>query len=144
MPNPYSAAPAIIALAAAGALLFWLGLDSEPVQAPELSRPSGAPCLEAAPAMRAGHMRLLYAWRDKAVREGIRTHTASDGSKWRISLRESCLRCHEKTTFCSRCHEKNAVEPTCWSCHAPDETAPEGASPAQRNAPAPFSEGTQP
>ncbi|MBO4312537.1 MAG: sulfate reduction electron transfer complex DsrMKJOP subunit DsrJ [Desulfovibrionaceae bacterium] len=129
MPSRHSTTPAILALLAAGALLFWRGLDSGPIQAPELAKPSGRPCLEEASAMRARHMRLLHDWRDKAVREGQRIHTAPDGSKWRISLQGTCLSCHEKTSFCSPCHEKNAVEPSCWSCHARNETAGPKAAP---------------
>jgi len=75
-------------------------------------------CVETAPYMRANHMKLLGAWRDGAVREGIRSYTAADGRVFQISLTGTCLKCHSnKGKFCDRCHDYAGVTPNCWNCH---------------------------
>ncbi len=99
---------------------FWLNYAigaREP--APKLVIGTDEPdCVEPLEYMKAYHMDLLNTWRDKAVREGKRLYTASDGQAYQISLTNTCLDCHSDTEgFCNRCHDYSAVEPTCWDCH---------------------------
>ena len=85
---------------------------------PAIERMKEKLCVEPAPYMRANHMKLLSAWRDGAVREGIRSYTAADGRVFQISLTGTCLKCHSnKTQFCDRCHDYAGAKPNCWSCH---------------------------
>ena len=69
--------------------------------------------------MRASHMTLLAEWRDRVVRDGVRTYTGADGRVVRMSLSGTCLgTCHtDKTAFCDRCHDYAGVKPACWDCH---------------------------
>jgi hypothetical protein len=68
--------------------------------------------------MRTSHMDLLNTWRDRAVRDNIRTWTAPDGKTYTISLSGTCLKCHtNKAEFCDRCHDYAGVTPYCWECH---------------------------
>jgi hypothetical protein len=106
----------------------WYGLASggKP-DAPALSVPRAATdCVAPVAYMKSSHMKLLYEWRDQAVRRGDRVYTAHDGRKYEISLTGTCLRqCHEdKAGFCDRCHAFNGVPgPNCWECHVDPETA---------------------
>ena len=79
-------------------------------------------CVESPEYMRAKHMDLLSDWKESAVREGNRTHVATDGKEYSISLSGTCLDCHSsKAGFCDRCHNYMGVKPSCWACHTPPE-----------------------
>jgi hypothetical protein len=68
--------------------------------------------------MRTSHMDLLIDWRDRVVRENVRTWSAPDGRTHPIGLTGTCLRCHaSKAEFCDRCHTYAGVAPSCWDCH---------------------------
>jgi hypothetical protein len=111
----------------------WRALASAPAPPPALARPAvGTRCVAPVEYMRASHMTLLSAWRDRVVRDGVRTYADADGHVVRMSLSDTCLgACHtDKTTFCDRCHEYAAVTPTCWNCHvAPPASTARGSSP---------------
>jgi len=93
---------------------------------PVLAGPeAGTRCVAPAAYMRTSHMLLLDEWRQKAVRDGVRTYLTDDGRTVRISLTGTCLRCHRsKADFCDRCHAYAAVEPKCGDCHlgGPEDT----------------------
>lgn len=93
---------------------------------PAIERPAGgARCIEPVAFMRASHMTLLADWRERAVRQGVRTYRATDGREFDISLSRTCLQCHQdKTKFCDRCHDYAAVSPGCWDCHLAPAPAP--------------------
>jgi [DsrC]-trisulfide reductase subunit J len=75
-------------------------------------------CVEDTAYMRTSHMDLLNQWRNSVVREGERVYTAKDGTKYNMSLSNTCLECHnDKDKFCKRCHDYMAVKPFCWDCH---------------------------
>jgi hypothetical protein len=77
-----------------------------------------ADCVMPVSYMRTSHMKLLFRWRDEAVRENIHTFKAYDGKMYNISLTGTCLSCHNKAQFCDRCHDYAGVRPpSCWSCH---------------------------
>ncbi|MFH1487049.1 MAG: sulfate reduction electron transfer complex DsrMKJOP subunit DsrJ [Chloroflexota bacterium] len=80
-------------------------------------------CVEPTEYMRESHMTLLSDWREKVVREGIRTHVARDGKEYQMSLVGTCLSsCHaEKAEFCDQCHQYRGVSPNCWDCHIAGE-----------------------
>lgn len=120
----------------------WLGLARGTRPAPPRLAPAraGEVCVAPAAEMRASHMRLLADWRDRVVRQGMRTTKGADGRTWRMSLTGTCLECHgDKAEFCDRCHAYVGVKPDCWNCHiVPTRPAPAlaafgaagGASPA--------------
>jgi hypothetical protein len=103
---------------------FWYG-RGKAVSPPELKLDTPAIqqlkeklCVEPASFMRSNHMKLLGAWRDGAVREGIRSYTAADGRVFQVSLTGTCLECHSnKKQFCDRCHDYTRAKPACWNCH---------------------------
>jgi hypothetical protein len=98
----------------------WRALATAPAPPPILARPLAATrCVAPVEFMRASHMKLLGQWRDRVVRDGIRTYTDGDGRVVRMSLTGTCLgACHtDKTKFCDRCHDYAEVRPTCWNCH---------------------------
>jgi hypothetical protein len=109
----------------------WRALASAPPAPPELQRPAGAArCVAPAAFMRASHMTLLFEWRDRVVRDGVRTYVDGDGREVAMSLSETCLgACHtDKARFCDRCHDYARVTVACWDCHvAPPPAAPGGA-----------------
>jgi hypothetical protein len=75
-------------------------------------------CVAPVEEMRASHMELLNEWRDKVVREGVRTTTLPSGKTVRMSLTGTCMECHpNKKDFCDSCHTYMAVSPYCWECH---------------------------
>ncbi len=80
-------------------------------------------CVESKEFMRAEHMQLLNQWRDTAVRDGNRIFEGMNGTKYYISLQNTCMRCHSnKKEFCDKCHTYMGVRPYCWDCHiAPKE-----------------------
>ncbi len=80
-------------------------------------------CVEPKEFMRAEHMQLLNQWRDTAVRDGNRIFEGMKGTKYYISLQNTCMRCHSnKKEFCDKCHTYMGVRPYCWDCHiAPKE-----------------------
>ena len=103
---------------------FWYGRGKAipppdlKLDTPAIQRLKEKLCVEPAPFMRSNHMKLLGAWRDGAVREGIRSYTAADGRVFEVSLSGTCLKCHDnKDRFCDRCHDYAGVKPACWSCH---------------------------
>lgn len=111
----------------------WRALASAPAAPPALARPFGATrCVEPTEFMRTSHMRLLEQWRDRVVRDGVRSYTNSEGRSVTMSLSGTCLgTCHtDKTKFCDRCHAYAGVAPTCWNCHvAPPPAARPAAHP---------------
>lgn len=79
-------------------------------------------CIEPAQWMIDNHMRLLDEWRTDVVRNNQTTYTASDGQTYQISLEDTCLSCHNPTTFCDQCHQYVGVNLDCWNCHnVPEE-----------------------
>jgi hypothetical protein len=128
------------ALILAGLALFvglatwpaWRALASAPPAPPALMRPVVATrCVAPTEFMRASHMRLLEQWRDRVVRDGVRTYTDGDGRVVRMSLSQTCLGpCHtDKTKFCDRCHDYAGVTPTCWNCHVAPSPGAAGGGP---------------
>jgi len=98
----------------------WRAMASAPPRPPDLARPVGATrCVAPTPFMRASHMTLLVQWRDRVVRDGVRTYVDGDGRVVTMSLSKTCIgACHtDKTKFCDRCHDYANVVPTCWNCH---------------------------
>ena len=105
----------------------WRAAASTPAPRPEVARPAGAVrCVAPVEEMRASHMTLLAAWRDRVVREGVRTYTDADGRVVTMSLTKTCLgACHtDKAAFCDRCHTWAGVSPTCWNCHVAPRAVP--------------------
>jgi len=98
----------------------WRALASAPAPPPKLARPIGASrCVAPTEFMRTSHMKLLEQWRDRVVRDGVRTYSDSDGRVVTMSLSGTCLgACHtDKSKFCDRCHDYAGVKPACWDCH---------------------------
>ncbi|HPC43081.1 MAG TPA: sulfate reduction electron transfer complex DsrMKJOP subunit DsrJ [Spirochaetota bacterium] len=112
---------AALALAAAifGAPFWWSALRGMKQKAPAPEKPAAEKeCVLPATEMRAGHMTLLFQWRDDAVRRGDRAPVAVGGKKYEKSLTGSCLTCHvKKENFCDRCHGSIASAPACFDCH---------------------------
>jgi len=105
----------------------WRTLASAPAPPPELARPVGSTrCVAPVEFMRASHMTLLVQWRDRVVRDGVRTYVDRDGREVRMSLTGTCIgACHtDKTKFCDRCHDYAKVTPTCWNCHVVPPAGP--------------------
>ena len=71
---------------------------------------------------------LLVEWRDRVVRDGVRTYRDDSGREVVMSLSGTCIgACHtDKAKFCDRCHDYAAVAPACWDCHIVPEAAPAG------------------
>lgn len=81
-------------------------------------------CVETTEYMKENHMVLLSKWRERVVRNGIRTYVASNGKEYDdISLSGTCLsNCHpNKAEFCDQCHNYAKVAPNCWDCHTSRE-----------------------
>ncbi len=98
----------------------WRTLAYAPAPPPELQRPVGSTrCVAPTAYMRESHMKLLAEWRDRVVRDGVRTYIGDDGKTVTMSLTQTCLgKCHtDKSKFCDRCHDYAHVSPTCWNCH---------------------------
>lgn len=98
----------------------WRALASPPAPPPDLVLPvEETRCVAPAEFMRASHAQLLIQWRDRVVRDGVRTYVDGDGRVVAMSLSGTCLgACHtDKTTFCDRCHTYAGMTPTCWDCH---------------------------
>jgi hypothetical protein len=75
-------------------------------------------CVQPKDEMRREHMKLLYEWRDDAVRRGARAPIVIAGVTYKKSLTGACIRCHsDKENFCDRCHGALSVAPACWDCH---------------------------
>ncbi|MGE5198750.1 MAG: sulfate reduction electron transfer complex DsrMKJOP subunit DsrJ [Rhodospirillaceae bacterium] len=109
----------------------WRAVASAPSPPPALQRPAGASrCVAPTGFMRASHMTLLAGWRDRVVRDGVRSYVDDDGREVTMSLSQTCVgACHaDKAKFCDRCHDYAGVTVTCWNCHdAPPPAAPGGA-----------------
>ena len=125
-------------------LPFWLNFGTTKYEYPKIALPApkaanaeewkkqpqqkrldapGTACIEPAEFMRAEHMQILDTWRDQALREEKRVYVSRDGTKWDISLQNTCMKCHaNKADFCDKCHNSNSVSPYCWDCHV----APKG------------------
>ena len=108
----------------------WRAVAAGRPQAPTLARPAVATrCVAPVEEMRASHMRLLADWRDRVVRDGVRTYTDRDGQVVTMSLTGTCLRCHDdKSKFCDRCHDYVGAKPTCWDCHISNTRTRAGAA----------------
>lgn len=88
------------------------------LDAPAINALQNKKCVEDKAFMRAGHMKMLNAWRDEVVREGRREYVAADGRKFEKSLTGTCLQCHSnKSSFCDRCHNYVGAKPSCFNCH---------------------------
>ena len=75
-------------------------------------------CVEPRQYMRESHMELLNRWRDAVVREGRRIYIAQDGTRYEMSLHNTCMKCHaERAEFCDKCHTYVGESPYCWDCH---------------------------
>ena len=105
-------------------LPFWYGRTKSAVppqlslETPVIAALAEKRCIEDTAFMRARHMRLLVDWRDQAVRQGNRRHTAGNGSVYEIGLTGACLKCHSnKEQFCDRCHDYVGAKPSCFGCH---------------------------
>ncbi len=113
--------PGLIIFLGVVTLPIWCTATSgEAKEPPKLVYPTNAKkCIEDAAWMRANHMELLNTWRNKVVRESLRTYVATDGSEYDVSLTNTCLeQCHiNKSTFCDSCHTYTEVDPYCWDCH---------------------------
>ncbi len=111
--------PGIIIFVVICTVPFWFNLASPAYVRPELVLPKDQKeCVEPVEFMREEHMQLLIDWRDKALREGLRSYTATNGKVWEISLQNTCMSCHnDKAKFCDACHNSNSVDPYCWDCH---------------------------
>lgn len=115
------------------ALPFVFNATSPAYQAPEVKLPDQATvtaagydkvqCVESKEFMRTSHMQLLNEWRDWALRDGKRTYVGKDGVQYKISLQNTCMKCHtSKKEFCDKCHNVAEVTPYCWDCHyTPEE-----------------------
>jgi hypothetical protein len=98
----------------------WRAVASAPPRPPDLARPVGATrCVAPTEYMRSSHMTLLLHWRDRVVRDGVRTYADAGGRTVTMSLTKTCIgSCHaDKTKFCDRCHDYARVTPACWNCH---------------------------
>ncbi len=87
--------------------------------------PKEKTCVAPVGFMRASHMKLLAAWREGAVRNGVLEYASFDGRKYRVNLAATCLgQCHTgRKEFCDRCHTYAAVSgPHCWDCHVDPST----------------------
>lgn len=117
--------PAILgglaAFVAAVTLPFWYNAIKQAPRRLNLPRPAAASqCIAPPDVMRRSHMEMLNAWRDRRVRDGVRTATGMDGQVYTIALTHTCLeQCHgSKAEFCDRCHAYVGLKgPDCWSCH---------------------------
>jgi len=121
-----------------GLLAFWILftfpawhrlIAGKPATAPGLTLPGpGKECVAPVSYMKTSHMLLLRDWRDRAVRDNIRTYFYN-GKTYAISLTGTCLQqCHaDKAGFCDRCHTYNGVhDPACWDCHVDPRPLPAG------------------
>ncbi len=101
--------------------LWYNALSAESPERPELQMPpnGSTQCVEAVEYMRSDHMTLLDVWRDRVVREDVRTYTSElSGKSFEMSLSNTCMDCHSnKSQFCDSCHNFTAVQPYCWDCH---------------------------
>ncbi|MFC1585813.1 sulfate reduction electron transfer complex DsrMKJOP subunit DsrJ [Fibrobacterota bacterium] len=100
---------------------FWYNLG-KPAPAPQpvmsAKAMSAGECVAPAVAMRSGHMQVLDEWRNKVVRQGVRTYRSHTGKEYHMSLSNTCLDCHaNKEEFCDRCHTYASVKLYCWDCH---------------------------
>ena len=111
--------PGIIVFLALCLFPFWYNFGTQAYVRPALVLPEDEKeCVEPVEYMRTDHMLLLTDWRDMALREGLRSYTATDGRKWTVSLQNTCMNCHnDKAGFCDACHNDNNVVPDCWDCH---------------------------
>ena len=88
------------------------------VPKPVLPEDKTLQCVQDTAYMKRSHMDLLMTWRDKVVRENVRTFVAPDGKTYAMSLTKTCMKCHtSKADFCDKCHNYVAVKPYCWDCH---------------------------
>jgi hypothetical protein len=112
----------LAAFLAVAALPFWYNaLTGGKAAAPALkTAPPGRQCVAPARYMKANHMKLLDAWRDRVVREGVREYRDAGGRAYDMSLNRTCVeQCHgTRAEFCDRCHDWVGLSaPECWSCH---------------------------
>ena len=85
-----------------------------------------AHCIYDAEYMRTHHMEILAQWKEQAIRDGNREFVVPDGTKYEVSLQNTCLECHSNyEDFCKKCHDYNDVTPNCWTCHV-EPTAKNG------------------
>jgi hypothetical protein len=102
---------------------FWLNFGkAKALPKPEIPSDTKE-CVESREYMRAYHMKMLLDWRDKKVREGQVYYINSQGKFFKMSLQNTCMKCHKSVEkFCDRCHSTISAHPDCWRCHiAPEE-----------------------
>ena len=118
----------LAAFLALATLPFWYNAMAKTSGRVDLERPAAAKqCVLPTAEMRRSHMAMLIEWRDRRVRDGIRTQPGAGGQVYEISLTHTCLeQCHRnKAEFCDRCHAYVGLQgPDCFGCHnAPLDTA---------------------
>jgi hypothetical protein len=104
------------------AMPFWLNFGkAKALPKPELPTDTKE-CVESKEYMRAYHMKMLLDWRDKKVREGQVYYINSQGKFFKMSLQNTCMKCHKSVEkFCYRCHKTASAHPDCWNCHIKPE-----------------------
>lgn len=104
------------------AMPFWLNFGkAKALPKPELPLDT-TECVESREYMRAYHMKMLLEWRDKKVREGQVYYINSQGKSFKMSLQNTCMKCHRSVEkFCYRCHKTVSAHPDCWNCHIKPE-----------------------
>jgi hypothetical protein len=110
----------IVLVAIVTSPLWYNAFTGRAAYVPELKLPdSEKRCVEEKLYMREHHADLLNAWKQRVVREGLRTYTSRTGKSYDMSLTGTCMKCHSvKTEFCDRCHAYVGVQsPSCWDCH---------------------------
>jgi hypothetical protein len=111
-------AAGLAAFVALALLPFWSNLAGGVVRPDPKIVTKEKACVLPRQEMRDAHMELLNSWRNTVVRRGERTYVAANGATIRMSLEQTCLRCHpNKKEFCDACHTYLAVTPYCWNCH---------------------------
>ncbi len=103
--------------------LYDLGKAAPPppepkIDTPEIQKMAEKKCIEPKSLMKVEHMVILNDWRDWYVRDGRSIYTAEDGTQYKVSLSNTCMKCHSnKKDFCDECHNYAGVKPYCWDCH---------------------------
>ncbi len=103
--------------------LYDLGKAAPPppepkIDTPEIQKMAEKKCIEPKSLMKVEHMVILNDWRDWYVRDGRSIYIAEDGTQYKVSLSNTCMKCHSnKKDFCDECHNYAGVKPYCWDCH---------------------------
>ncbi len=101
-----------------------IAMPKPDLNTPAIAQLSQKQCVESVEYMRANHMQLLNSWRDAAVRDGQAVYHSTLGPTYKISLEQSCFKCHSNPQqFCDSCHNYVGERPYCWNCHVEPEGA---------------------